>query len=166
MSFGLINISTNFQTLINDILKKYLDVFITAYFDNILIYLRTLSEHKKHVKKIFIKLAARRLKLKLLKYKFYKKELEYLKFIIGRYDIKITLNKIKNVLDWLTLRNIKKVIGFLGTAGFNRNFIKKYSEKTEPLTDITRKNKKFQETSKKKKMFRTLKKVYTFLLIF
>ncbi len=40
----------------NDILFKYLDVFCTAYLDDILIYSEDLLEHKEHVKKVLERL--------------------------------------------------------------------------------------------------------------
>ena len=52
MSFGLINASAICQEIINDALREHLDVFVIAYFDDILIYSKTLSEHVQHVKKV------------------------------------------------------------------------------------------------------------------
>jgi Reverse transcriptase (RNA-dependent DNA polymerase) len=49
MLFGLINTSVLYQNLINNILRKYLDDFVVAYLNNILIYLKTKEEHIKHV---------------------------------------------------------------------------------------------------------------------
>ena len=52
--FGLTNAPATFQTLINTTLCKYLDIFITAYLDDILIYTKsTLKEHIQEVKKLF-----------------------------------------------------------------------------------------------------------------
>ena len=39
MSFGLINAPATFQVFINNVLWKYLDVFVIMNFDDILIYL-------------------------------------------------------------------------------------------------------------------------------
>jgi hypothetical protein len=47
MPFGLINISISFQTLINDIFREYLDIFVVAYLDDILIYLINEKDHIK-----------------------------------------------------------------------------------------------------------------------
>jgi hypothetical protein len=47
MLFNLINAPTSFQTLINDILRKYLDIFVVAYLDDILIYS---TNEKNHIK--------------------------------------------------------------------------------------------------------------------
>jgi Reverse transcriptase (RNA-dependent DNA polymerase) len=48
--FGLSNVSITFQTCINEILYLYLDVFCTAYIDDILVYSNDLTSHKQHVR--------------------------------------------------------------------------------------------------------------------
>ncbi len=42
-----------FGLLINNTLREYLDVFCTAYLDEILIYRETQAEHEIHVRRIF-----------------------------------------------------------------------------------------------------------------
>ena len=49
MPFGLINIPVSYQSLINNILRRYLDDFMIVYLDDILIYSKTKEEHIKHV---------------------------------------------------------------------------------------------------------------------
>jgi hypothetical protein len=51
MPFGLANAPATFQHWINDILRPYLDQFVRAYLDDLLIYSETLSEHKEHIRK-------------------------------------------------------------------------------------------------------------------
>jgi hypothetical protein len=50
MPFGLSRALATFQRFINDTLREYLDVFCTAYLDDILIYSRTRGEHEKHLR--------------------------------------------------------------------------------------------------------------------
>ena len=50
MSFELINVSTICQEMINDALYEHLNVFVIAYLNDILIYFKTLSKHKQHVR--------------------------------------------------------------------------------------------------------------------
>lgn len=50
MLFSLAHAPSSFQHFINDTLQSYLDIFITAYIDDILVYSNTLSDYKKHVK--------------------------------------------------------------------------------------------------------------------
>jgi hypothetical protein len=49
MLFGLINASVLYQNFINNIFRKYLDDFVVAYLNDILIYLKTKEKHIKHV---------------------------------------------------------------------------------------------------------------------
>jgi hypothetical protein len=52
MSFRLINVLVIFQSLINNTLKGYLDIFYITYLDDILIYFKILEQHIKYVKKV------------------------------------------------------------------------------------------------------------------
>ena len=47
--FRLTNTPVIFQAFINNVLKKYLDVFIIMYLDNILIYSQTEEDHKQYI---------------------------------------------------------------------------------------------------------------------
>jgi hypothetical protein len=50
MPFGLTDASSTFQHYINDSLREYLNIFCTAYLDDVLIYSDSLKDHRKHVK--------------------------------------------------------------------------------------------------------------------
>jgi len=50
MQFRLINTLITFQKRINSVLGEYLDEFIIAYLNNIIIYLESKEEYRKHVK--------------------------------------------------------------------------------------------------------------------
>ncbi len=54
----------------NDILFEYLDVFCTAYLDDILIYSKDPLEYKEHVKKVLERLRATRLQANIKKCEF------------------------------------------------------------------------------------------------
>ena len=49
MPFGLTNAFATFQNFINDVLRPFLDLFVTAYLDDILIFSENLKDHKRHV---------------------------------------------------------------------------------------------------------------------
>ena len=49
MSFGLINVLATMQSLVNDILREYLDRFCVIYLDDILIFLDNKKEYEGHV---------------------------------------------------------------------------------------------------------------------
>jgi hypothetical protein len=50
MLFGLSNVPATFQARINKVLHPYLDVFYTAYIDDILVYSDDLTSYRQHVR--------------------------------------------------------------------------------------------------------------------
>ena len=56
-------VSSSFQSYINDILRDCLNVFATAYIDDILIFSKSKKEHQKHVHTVLIKLQGAGLQL-------------------------------------------------------------------------------------------------------
>ena len=49
MPFGLTYAPASFQVLINNTLRPCLDHFVCAYLDDIVVYLKTIQEHIRHV---------------------------------------------------------------------------------------------------------------------
>ncbi len=58
LPFGLTNGPTIYQRYINDVLFEYLDIFYTAYLDNILVYSDNELEYNSYVKLVLEKLCA------------------------------------------------------------------------------------------------------------
>jgi hypothetical protein len=79
MPFGLTNPSADFQAFINDILRPVLDIFTTAYLEDILIYSDSLAEHCHHVQLILTALQKAELHLKLEKCFFHQQRVKYLR---------------------------------------------------------------------------------------
>jgi Reverse transcriptase (RNA-dependent DNA polymerase) len=63
MPFGLTNVPITYQTLINNILREYLDDFVVIYLDDILIYSKNKKEHTGHVIKVLEALERTELKI-------------------------------------------------------------------------------------------------------
>jgi hypothetical protein len=139
MPFGLTNTAADFQALINDVLRAYLDNFCTAYIDDIMIYSNTVKEHKNQVYKVLKALSDAGLYLKPEKYQFHKQEVKYLGFIITTNGIRMDPEKVSCILEWQTPKNVTDVQCFLGFANFYRRFIKYYSKVVTPLTSLTKK---------------------------
>ncbi|KAL0937059.1 reverse transcriptase domain protein [Colletotrichum truncatum] len=157
MPFGLTNAPATFQTMINQVLREYLDKSVVVYLDDILIFSKTLEEHKKHVHEILKALEQAKLLVEPEKSLFHKQEVEFLGFTITPGVIKMSPNKIKAVQEWPTPENPKDILSFLGFVNFYRKFLKDYSKTILPLTELTKKNAPWEWTDKQQKAFQEVK---------
>jgi len=99
MSFELINASATCQEMINDALRQYLNIFVIAYLNDIMIYLITLKKHVQHVFQILKCLNERNLRLKSEKCEFHREKVDFLEFVVERHEIRMNLEKIKAVKE-------------------------------------------------------------------
>ena len=82
MPFRLCNIPAIYIRLINNILKRFLDISYIYYFNNILVYSKIEKDYIEYITEILKALRRAGFLFKLEKYKFYIKETEFLGFII------------------------------------------------------------------------------------
>ena len=98
MPFGLTNAPATFQAHIKTTLCKYLDIFVTAYLDDILIYTKgILKEHIQEVKKVFEALQEADIRLRPDKSKFHVKTVKFLGSIITTGGIQMDDEKVKTI---------------------------------------------------------------------
>ena len=163
MPFGLTNAPATFQAVINHALREYLDVFCTAYLDDVLVYTNgTLEEHREHVRKVLKRLQEFRLLVHPDKSEFHRKKVTYLGFIISPDRISMDPEKIEAIAEWPRPESVKDIQSFLGFANFYRKFVKGYSQITAPLTEATKKtNTRFAWTKEMQSAFDHLRMVFT-----
>ena len=138
MPFSLCNAPGTFQAFINHILREYLDVFYTAYLDDILVYSTGIAKHKHHVKQVLQRLRKAGLFLDIYKCEFNVTTVKYLGIIITTEGLEIDPSKVKAIKEWKQPRCLKDVQAFLGFANFYRRFIKGYSQLAAPLSNLTK----------------------------
>ncbi|KAK5812894.1 hypothetical protein PVK06_028338 [Gossypium arboreum] len=156
MPFGLTNAPSTFQSLMNDIFRPYLRKFVLVFFDDILIYSKTWTEHMHHVRLVFELLRNNMLFLKKSKCFFGESQVTYLDHVIHGEGVEIDHTKIKDVTYWPTPKTTKALRGFLGLAEYYRKFIKNYGQVAAPLTSLLKKN-AFNWTKKADVAFTQLK---------
>ena len=76
VQFGLAQAPAYFQELMTGILKDF--NFAIAYIDDIIIFSKTPQEHLSDIRKVFAKLRSAKLSMKMSKWNFFSKEIQYL----------------------------------------------------------------------------------------
>ncbi|SRR6266498_5391948 len=95
-----------------------------------------MDKHLQHMRLVLEALRQAGLKLKLEKYEFAKKQLKYLGFIVGEFEIKSDPEKIRVIVDQPILTNQTQIRSFLGMIGFFRNYIQGFSTIAELMTNL------------------------------
>ncbi|RYP06350.1 hypothetical protein DL765_009529 [Monosporascus sp. GIB2] len=142
MPFGLTNAPASFQNMVMTTLRQFLDQFVFVYLDDILIYSKTLKEHKKHMAMVLEALEKANLLVNADKSIWHIQKLDFLGFTLTPGQIQIQRSKLEAVKDWpipnkATITNIRQILGF---TGYVRSLVKKYGDIVRPLTKLTTKN--------------------------
>ena len=139
----------------------FLDVFCTAYLDDILIYSSTQNENKEHMRLVLERLSAAGIHLKPEKCRFHVQEVDYVGLVITPNGLRMKEEKVATIRNWEDPEHIKDLQSFLGSANFYRRFILNYSKMVSPLTKLTGKNVPWQWNSEQKTTFEALKEAFT-----
>ncbi|KAK1627778.1 hypothetical protein QYE76_002093 [Lolium multiflorum] len=157
MSFGLTNAPAYFMNLMNKIFMNFLDKFVVVFIDDILIYSKTEEEHEQHLEMVLDTLREHQLYAKFSKCEFWLKEVGFLGHILSAGGIAVDPSKIKTVAEWKAPTTQTEVRAFLGLAGYYRRFIEGFSSIARPMTQLLKKDKKFEWTNKCEEIFQQLK---------
>ena len=133
------------------------DPCAVCFFDDILIFSKTLKDHFINLEKVLIILLKKQWRVKLSKCDFAKQEIAYLGHVISDKGVYTDASKIATVKNSPVPADVKQVRGFLGLTGYYRKFIKNYGLISRPLTDLLKKETIFVWTPATELAFQTLK---------
>jgi ribonuclease HI len=158
MPFGLTNAPSYFMNMMNKVFMEFLDKFVVVFIDDILIYSKSNEEHEKHLRLIMEKLREHKLYAKFSKFEFWLKEVAFLGHIVSKKGIVVDPSKVTAVTEWKPPQNVREICSFLGLAGYYQRFIENFSKIAKPMTELLKKEKKFQWTDGCEASFQELNK--------
>jgi len=97
MPFGLVYASATFHTMMNQILREFLDHGLVVYLDDILIYSKNMDDHITQVQKVLDRLEQHDLAVSLKKSVFHKEEVAFLGYIVKTSGVTMSDRKVKSV---------------------------------------------------------------------
>ncbi len=165
MFFELTNKSTSFQHYINDVLFKCLHKFCQTYLNNILIYSKTLKEHKTHVKEVLNKLREVDLQINIDKCEFKIQKISFLELLIFINDLRMNSWKVDVIRSWKVSRSLTHVQIFIDFCNFYQWFIKNFSKIIRFMIKLTWKDHSFEWTEICQTIFEKLKQQMTTALV-
>lgn len=158
MPMGLATAPSVFQRFINSVLAPFLDIFVFAYLDDIIVFSPSLEEHEVHVTKVLEALQAHKLHLKPAKCVWNTDEISFLGFTaVAGKGLRMSDDKLEAMRTWDSPRCLRDLRSFLGLTNFYHDFVPHYSDVTAPLTDLTKKDAPWDWTPRCQAAFDRLK---------
>ncbi len=139
MLFDLIKESAFYQHYMNDVLFEYLHQFCQIYLNDIIIYSKTLKEHKQHVQLILQRLRETDLQIDINKCKFHVQEIIFLELLIFIEKLKMNSWKIQMIVEWFIFINLTQIQFFINFCNFYQCFIKNFSKIVHLMIQLTQK---------------------------
>ena len=158
MPFGLCNAPSTFQRLMERVLQGLVWKTAVVYLDDVVIFSRTPEEHLEHLREVFRRFEAHRLKLKPRKCELFRSQVKYLGHVVSATGVATDPGLIEKVTAWDPPRTQKEVRAFLGLTGYYRSYLPHYGEVAEPLVRLTDAYAEFRWTPACQEAFEELKR--------
>jgi len=102
----------------NGIFHRYLDKFVLIFIDDILIYSRSIEEHKENLRIVLQTLREHKLYAKYNKCDFFKEKIQYLGHIITKDRIVVDPENIIAIMEWPVPKDVVDIRSFMGLVGY------------------------------------------------
>ncbi len=155
--FGMKNAPATFQRLMNKLTNGMSSV--VTYTDDVVVFSRSWEEHLVNLQELFVKLQEAGLVVNLPKCEFSKGQVTYLGQQVGQGKVMPCRAKVEAIWDLPQLKNHREVLRVLGMCRFYRRFVPNFAAVTAILTNLLRKDVKFQWTDVCEQAFTGVKSI-------
>ena len=131
---------------------------VQSYFDDLIIFTNTLSDHLSYLKATLKTLSKAGLRIKLTKCQLVKHKVKFLGFSISCAGSSPTADGVRSVQSLKRPETLKQLRSFLGSINYYREYIPKFTTMAVPLYDLTKKHNKFTWNDEANTAWVTLKK--------
>ena len=159
MPFGLCNAPATFQRAMTDSLEGLIWKKCFVYIDDIIVFGKTYEEYTDNMKEVLERLAEHGLTINPKKCSFGQREIKYLGHVLSGEGHRIDPDRINALTHYPRPRNVADLWGFVGLAGFYRQFIRNFSAIISPLQDKLKPNATLAWTMKEEEAFIQMKKL-------
>ena len=111
--------------LMNYVLRAFIGKYVVVYFDDILIYSKSLHEHVEHLRNVLTVLRNESLYANSKKCTFCTDKVVFLGYVVSSHGISVDDEKVKAIRDWPIPKFVSEVHSFHGLASFYRRFVKR-----------------------------------------
>jgi hypothetical protein len=118
LPFGPMNALGVFMSLMNEVFLEYLDKFVKAFIDDILIYSWMMEEHDEHFLMVLQCRRENKLYGKFSKCFFYQSKIHYLGNVISDEGIVVDPERVEAIMEWPALKNVPEIRSFMGLVGY------------------------------------------------
>ncbi len=137
--FGLRNLPSAFQRLMDLVLGTMLWKHAACYIDDIIVFSASVSEHHSHLEQLADRLSQFNLAVRASKCSFYVAEVDYLGFIFDGKTACIDPERLRPILELEAPTTREATRRFLGLMGQFRHLIFDYAHIADPLEQIKHK---------------------------
>ncbi|KAM3348690.1 hypothetical protein ACQJBY_022133 [Aegilops geniculata] len=157
MAFGVAGGPATFNGSMHTTLHPLLRICVLVFFDDILVFSKTLKEHIEHVRQVLQLLRADQWRVKQSKCAFGQQHIAYLGHVINAAGVSTDPSKIDTIKNWPKPMNVNEVRSFLGLAGYYHKFVKHFGIIARPMFNLLKKGHPFVWTDETQKAFELLK---------
>ena len=161
LSFGLTNAPACFMRAMHLILRGLCWSDCLVYLDDIIVFGRTLQEHRERLSLVLSRLTEAGLKINPKKCKLLCEQVVVLGHVVSGKGISTDPEKIRVIKEWPVPADESQLRAFLGTAGYYRQFVPNYAHIASPLHRACQKGDRFRWTAECKEAFLHIKRKLT-----